>query len=445
MTRLPDIPTSHAAIFRLAFPIILANAAVPLLGLVDTAVISHTGSTADLGAIALGSLVFSFVYWSFGFLRMGTSGFTAQAAGANDWLQVRLAFGRALLLGTGIGLALLLLQQPLLWLALQLLDGSAEVEAGLADYWTLRIWGASACLGSYALMGTLIGLGKTRQLLWLQLLLNGINLILDVVFVVGFGWGVKGIALGTVIAEWTCFVVGLWLVWRLLRPKAGDGFWPRRQLLERQALFNTFKVNADILWRTLSLLLGFAWFVNQGARFGDATLAANHILLQFISFSAFFLDGYAFALESLVGRTLGARRRDLLDRVMIASTRLAAANALGLTLLLAFAGPWAIAALAPLADVQAQALRYLPYAAIYVLVSFAAFQLDGIFIGATRSRALRNAGILSLGVFLLLAWWWAGRYGNTGLWCAFIGYVIARAVCLGVYLPGLRRRIGQAH
>lgn len=431
------LPTRHVDIFRLAVPIILANAAVPLLGLTDTAVIGHTGTAADLGAIALGALVFSFVYWSFGFLRMGTSGFTAQAAGAGDWPQVRLAFGRAFLLGGLIGLALLLLQQPLLWLALQLLDGSAEVEAGLASYWALRIWGAPACLANYALMGTLIGLGKTRQLLWLQLLLNGVNLILDVLFVVGFGWGVGGIALGTAIAEWTCLGAGLWLVWRQLKPAAGEAFCSRRELLQGQAFFNTLKVNADIFWRTLSLLLGFAWFVNQGARFGDITLAANHILLQFISFSAFFLDGYAFALESLVGRALGAKRRDLFDRVVRVSTQIAAANAFGLMLLLLFAGPFAIAALTPLAEVQNQALQYLPYAAIYVLLAFAAFQLDGIFIGATRSRPLRNAGVLSLAIFLLLAWWWAGAYGNTGLWCAFIGFVVARAVCLGFYLNNL--------
>lgn len=437
------LPTSHVDIIRLAIPIILANAAVPLLGLVDIAVISHTGRAADLGAIALGSLVFSFVYWSFGFLRMGTSGFTAQAAGANDWPQVRLAFSRAFLLGALMGLLLLLLQQPLLWLALQLLDGSADVKAGLADYWHWRIWGAPACLANYALMGTLIGLGKTRQLLWLQLLLNGVNLLLDIVFVAVIGWGVSGIALGTAMAEWICFVVGLGLVWQQLKPAIGEPFLRRKALLHRQAFFNTLKVNTDIFWRTLSLLFGFAWFVNQGASFGDITLAANHILLQFISFSAFFLDGYAFALESLVGRALGAKRRDLLDRVILVSTQIAGANAFGLMLILLLAGPAAIAALTPIVEVQNQAQQFLPFAAVYVLLSFAAFQLDGIFIGATRSRALRNAGILSLAIFLLLAWWWAGVYGNAGLWCAFISYVVARAVCLGIYLPGLRRESGK--
>ncbi len=455
----PPIPVSirHGDIVRLALPIILANAAVPLLGIVDTAVIGHTGSAADLGAIALGSLIFSFLFWGFGFLRMGTSGFTAQAAGAGDYREVRTAYGRALALGVAIGLLLLLLQYPLGLMAFWLLDGSAAVEQAAQVYMHTRIWGAPATLANYAVMGTLIGLGYTRQLLALQLLLNGLNLILDVVFVVGFDWGVRGIALGTLIAEWICVIAGAWLLFRLLsrqqqftaldknapmeNAQASEPFFIWSQIFQRRALLSTLKINSDIMWRTLFMLTGFGWFANQGAQFGDTTLAANHILLQFLSFTAFFLDGFAFALESLVGKAIGAGNRQLFDRVVIVSSRIAASCALMLMMLLLFFGPSAINLLNPEEVIRQQAIAYLPYAAAYVLLSFMAFQLDGIFIGATASRAMRNAALGSLLVFLGSAWLLVTWAGNQGLWLAFILYVVARALTLGIYLPALRRQI----
>lgn len=437
--------TSHRAIIQMAIPIILANAAVPLLGLVDTAVIGHTGNAAALGAIALGSLIFSFVYWGFGFLRMGTSGFTAQAAGAGDHVEVRSAFTRALLLGIAIGAILVIAQYPLSSLAFWLLDGSAAVEQSAHDYMQIRIWGAPATLGTYATIGTLVGLGQTRRLLWLQLLLNGLNLLLDIIFVVVLDWGVRGVALGTLIAEWISFIVGCILLFKSLHPDVAtkDIFFHWEKILDRTALINTLKTNSDIMWRTLFLLTGFGWFANAGAQFGDVTLAANHILLQFISFSAFFLDGFAFALESLVGKTIGARNRVLFDRAVIVSTQIAAACALGLMALILLFGSAAIDALNPLEAIQQDAKTYLPYAAIYVLLSFAAFQLDGIFIGATRSRAMRNASLFSLLVFLAAVWWLAPIAGNHGLWIAFIIYVVARAICLGFYFPSLQKSVND--
>lgn len=431
---------THSAIVRLAIPIILANMAAPLLGLVDTAVIGHTGNASDLGAIALGSLVFNFVYWAFGFLRMGTTGFIAQAAGADNYPEVRAAFGRALLLGGAIGLLLIVTQYPLIHSALWLLDGSEIVEAQVKTYWDIRIWAAPATLASYAIMGSLIGLGKTRQLLWLQLFLNFTNLVLDILFVVGFDWGVRGIALGTLIAEWSSALIGLVLVFKNLYIK-DEKFWQWPQLLNRIAIAKTLGTNADIMWRTLFLLGGFAFFANQGARFGDNTLAANHILLQFISFSAFFLDGFAFALESLVGKAKGACNRDVFDRVIRISTQIAACTAVLLMSIIIIGGTIAIAGLTSVDAIREEATKFLPYAAIYVMVSFAAFQLDGIFIGATRSRAMRNASFYALAIFLASSWILMPLLGNHGLWIAFVIYVITRAITLGIYLPELRRSI----
>ncbi|PUA30561.1 MAG: MATE family efflux transporter [Cellvibrio sp. 79] len=431
---------THSYIVHLAIPIILANMAAPLLGLVDTAVIGHTGNASDLGAIALGSLVFNFVYWAFGFLRMGTTGFISQAAGAGDYAEVRAAFGRALLLGGVIGLLLICAQYPLIHSALWLLDGSKNVEEQVKTYWDIRIWAAPATLASYAIMGCLIGLGKTRQLLWLQLFLNITNLALDILFVAGFDWGVRGIALGTLIAEWSSALLGLVLIFKNLRIQH-EKFLKWSQLLNRSAIVKTLGTNADIMWRTLFLLGGFAFFANQGARFGDNTLAANHILLQFISFSAFFLDGFAFALESLVGKAKGACNRELFDRVIKVSTQIAASTAVLLMSIIIVGGTTAIAGLTSVNGIQEEATKFLPYAAIYVAVSFAAFQLDGIFIGATHSRAMRNASFYALLIFLTGSWILIPLLGNHGLWTAFVIYVIARAITLGIYLPELRRSI----
>lgn len=434
---------NHAAIWQKAWPIILANAAVPLLGLADTAVIGNLGNLVQLGAIAFGAMIFSFIYWSFGFLRMGTTGFTAQAAGARDEAEVRATLGRALVVSVGLGLVVILLQVPLARIALALLEGSAEVEAITRDYFTIRIWGAPATLSIFALTGCLIGLGKSRELLLVQVFLNGLNILLDVLFAGVFGWGAQGIALGTVIAEWTAVILAGGLVLKLLRRRQMDSesFWPWSRIGDTGKMLRLMAANTDILLRTLLLLFSFAWFINQSARFGDAVLGANHILLQLVSFSAFFLDGYAFVTEALVGEALGARRRQDLAMAVRRSSELAAVTATILALLIVCFGGLAIAALTNIDAVRVAAGDALGWAGLYVLLSFAAFQLDGIFIGATRTREMRNASFYSLIAFMLAWWWLTPLFGNHGLWCAFVIYVCARALALAAYYPRLVRAL----
>jgi len=434
---------NHATIWQKAWPIILANAAVPLLGIVDTAVIGNLGKLSQLGAIAFGAMIFSFIYWSFGFLRMGTTGFTAQAAGARDEAEVRATLGRALLLSAGLGICIISLQWPLAHLALALLNGSPEVEAITRDYFTIRIWGAPATLSIFALTGCLIGLGRSRHLLLVQVFLNGLNIVLDVLFAGVFGWGAEGIALGTVLAEWATVIFASTLVLGMLRRRRTDQepFWPRSRITDVPKMMRLLAANTDILIRTLLLLFSFAWFINQSAEFGDAVLGANHILLQLVSFSAFFLDGYAFVAEALVGEALGAKRRKDLAMAVRRSTELAGATALVLALLILCFGDLAISALTDMVAVRAAAESTLAWAALYVLLSFAAFQLDGIFIGATRTREMRNASLVSVIVFMLAWWWLTPLFGNQGLWCAFVIYVCARAIALAVYYPGLVRDI----
>lgn len=441
---LPARAPSHARIFAIAWPIIGANIAQPLLGLVDTAVIGRLGEVTDLGAIALGALIFSLLYWTFGFLRMGTTGFTAQADGAGDTAEVRATLARALLLAGLLSLFLLVLQWPIGVLALWVFDASAAVEAVTAEYFAVRIWGAPAALGLFAVYGSLIGLGRTRELLVVQVAMNSLNIVLDLVFAGVLGWGVAGIALGTAISEWLALALGLTLVWRGLRARHTDAeaFWPAARIARLADGLAMLRANTDIMIRTLAMLVCFAAFTNAGARFGDAVLAANHILLQFITFSAFFLDGYAFAAESLVGRAIGQRRRDVFDAAVRRTTHFAIATALALAATILLLGETVVHALTTLPAVRDNAVAFLPWTAGYVAVSFAAFQLDGIFIAATRTRAMRNASLVAAAVFGVLAWWWTGIAGNTGLWAAFTVYVIARAVALGAVYPRLRAAVG---
>lgn len=428
-------PLTRAAVARQAWPIILANAAVPALGLVDTAVIGHYGSATELGALALGALLFNFVYWSFGFLRMGTTGFVAQARGAGDEAEVRATLARALLLAAGLGGGLWLLQWPIAWLYFGLMDGSTAVESVAGEYFRARIWGAPAALALFAISGLLIGLGRSRELLFVQLLLNGLNAGLDVWFAGALGMGARGIGLGTAIAEWGTCAVALVVVLRVLRERHRDDvpFLAWSRVADARRIRQALAANGDILVRTLCLLFAFAWFANAGARFGDVTLAANHILLQLVSFSAFFLDGFAFVAEARVGTAWGARDRERFRRAVRLTSELAAGTALVLAAMVFLLGDAAVAVLTSLRAVREVASLHLPWAALYVLLSVAAFQLDGVFIGSTRTREMRQAALLSVAAFLLLAWPAVAAWGNHGLWAAFVAYVCVRAAALWPY------------
>ncbi len=435
--------TTYRAIAGRVWPIVVANAATPLLGLADTAVIGRTGEVAALGAIALGSLIFSFVYWTFGFLRMGTTGLVAQAVGSEDESEVRAIVGRSVLMGMSIGLVLLAIQIPVFRLALHLLKGGEEVETLSSVYLGTRIWGAPAALALYAVMGVLVGLGRSRTLLWVQVALNSINIGLDVLLAGYFGMGVAGIGIGTAISEWVAALLALYLLVRILKQRHRDegAFWSWSRILDLPQLTHMFVVNGNIMIRTFCLLIGFGWFTQQGARLGEVTLAANHILLQFVSFSAFFLDGVAFATEALVGVAAGAKKKDVFDLLVRRTSIMAGAIALVLALGSILVGPVMIGLLTDHEAVRDAARSLLPYASLYILLSFVAFQLDGIFIGVTRSRDMRNASFTSLIAFLAIGYPLTGTYEAIGLWISFIVFVVARAVSLGFLYPRLRRSV----
>ena len=272
-------------------------------------------------------------------------------------------------------------------------------------------------------------------------MLNGTNIVFDVLFAGYFGWGAKGIAVGTLLAEWLTLVYASLLVFAILKQRQSDSdaFWDWHLIKDRAKLLRTLGANSDILIRTLCLLFSFAWFTNQSARFGDAVLGANHVLLQLITFSAFFLDGFAFVAEALVGEALGAKQQQRLLNAVRRTTELAAVTAVALALGIFLFGNVAINMLTDITAVRAVAAQALPWSALYVLLSFPAFQLDGIFIGATRTHQMRNASLLSSAVFLLAWWFLAAPFGNAGLWWAFIIYVVIRAFTLLLYYPGVVR------
>jgi len=423
---------------HIAWPIILSNLSTPLLGMVDTAVIGNLGDSALIGAIAVGGMIFSFLYWGFGFLRMGTTGLVAQAMGAADLAEVKASFYRPLLAGGVIGLALLALQVPLAGLAFFLIDGSPEVEAAALTYFHVRIIGAPVSLAYLAIVGFLLGQQQTRALLVIQLVLNGSNIFLDLVFVVGFGWSVAGVAAATVIAEVIAIVIGGMVAVARLRDGGGSLALPLARLADAGALKRMFAVNRDIMIRTLCLIFAFAWFTNQGAKSGDTILAANAILMQFVTFSAFFLDGYALAAETLVGHAVGARDAGKLDRAIRYTTRLALVTSVALSAAFYVAATPVIALLTNVVEVRQAADVYLPWGVWAPLVSVWCYLLDGIFIGATRTIEMRNAMIVSLSVFLLAWYFLQPAYGNHGLWAALMIYFVARAASLYFYLPRLR-------
>ncbi len=422
---------SYRSVLASAWPVIIANAATPLLGLADTAVIGHGASPKGLGALALSVLCFNFLFWACGFLRMSTTGFVAQAVGARAWQSMLQTIFSGLFIAAALSLILVTLQAPLQFAAFSLLQAHTDVEQLSQTYFAIRIWGAPATLCLYVYSGLLIGLGKTRHLLVMQVALNALNIVLDVGLGYGLQMGVRGVALGTVIAEWCVFWVTSGVLFLATRKHftAFNLTATLRNSLQWHALKPMLSHNRDMFIRTLFLLLSFAWFTNASAAFGTTVLAANHILLQCISFSAFFLDGFAFVAESLVGNSIGAKNKHRLQNSIRLTTHLAASIAVVLSLVFGLLGSDIVATLTVDRATQVQAQQLLPWMALYIALSFAAFQLDGIFIGATQAAAMRNASVLSFLGFML-CYWLLKPFGVQGLWWSFISYVVLRAICL---------------
>ncbi len=413
---------------------IFSNVTTPLIGAVDTAVIGQLGAAHLIGAVAVGATIFTFFYWAFGFLRMGTTGLTAQASGAERNREVLATLYRALLVAGAAGLAIIALQWPIAEAAFALMAASPDVDDAARTYFAIRIWSAPAALANYALVGWFIGLGRAGMAFRLQLLLNLTNIGLDTLFVLAFGWGVAGVAAGTLIAETGAALVGLAVALR-----AASGL-----RLKLWRIFNAGKlrrmvsVNGDIMIRTLSLLFAFSFFTAQGARASDMILAANAVLMHFLSVSAYFLDGVAYATEALTGKAIGARNPVRFSEAVRLSSIWAGLLSCLAGAMFWLAGGAVIDAMTVNDAVRALAREYLVWAALAPVVGVACFQLDGIFIGATRTRDMRNMMLVSLAIYLLA---WAvltPSLGNHGLWAALMILFVTRALTLAWRYPALK-------
>ncbi len=426
MTHANRIAVTHATVIRLALPMTLANMSTPLLGFADAAVIGRLGDAALLGAIAAAAVVFDFIFWGFGFLRLGTAGLTAQAVGAGDLAAERATLLRALLLALGLGALVALLQKPIATAAFAALDATPAVTAAARSYYDIRVWAAPFTLVNYVVLGAVIGRGRTDVGLVLQVVINLSNVALNVALVAGFGLGVRGSAFGTLVAEAVGAAAGLAVLARLHGRFRIDG----AGLRDRAALARMLGVNRDIMIRSAALIFAFAFFTAQGARGGDVVLAANAVLMNLFLISAYFLDGFATAAEQMCGRSIGARDGAGFRRA-VGITSLWCVVFSGAVTLLAYAGGGAfIDAVSTSPAVRAAARAFLPFAALTPICGAMAFEFDGVFVGATWTRDMRNlmlaALALYLGLFFALRPW-----GNAGLWTALLGFLAARGALQG--------------
>ncbi len=433
---------THSRILKIAIPIMLANVAVPLIGVVDTAVVGQIPHAEPIAAVGIGSVVLSAIYWVFGFLRMGTAGMTAQAEGAGDRGEVVALLVRSLMIGGAGGLVIIGLLQPILGLAFGMSPVDDHVETLSRSYMNIRIWSAPAAIGIYGILGWLIARERSRAVLAMQVLVTVLNVVGDLIFVTGMGWGVQGVAGASVIAEWSGLAFGLWLCRNALRHAAARD-WPR--VFDMAALRKMAVVNTDILARSLMLeaiFLSFIFYFSAG--FGTVQLAANQVLMQFIQIMAFALDGFAFAAEALVGQAFGAGAVARLRRAAWLSTLWGFICNFGFAIGFWLFGGAIIDMISKDPEVQSTARIYLIWIAMTPIIGLPSWMLDGIFIGTTRTRDMRNMMVISAVAFFIAVAVMVPIWGNHGLWAGLMVSFVMRALTLGARYPALERAAGIA-
>src|SRR5215475_13820601 len=428
----PSFVVTHARVFGIAAPTMVANLTTPLLGIVGTAVIGRLGEAHLLGAVAMSALVFDLIFWVFGFLRMGTVALTAQALGAGDAREQRAVFVRALAVAAVIGLTLIVLQRPLADVIFFAMGGSEAVTAAAKAYFFVRIWSAPFALGSYVVLGWLVGLARTGIALALQIAINLLNMAATAALVLGLELGVPGAALGAVVAETAGFAAGLAAIHWL-----GAFTRPAGAVFDRARLRRLFAINRDIMIRTMALIAAFFFFTAQGARAGDTLLAANAVLHNFTLIGSFFLDGFATAAKKLCGRAVGARD----GPAFVAATKRVLAwgflFGIATTILFLLVGAPLIDAMTTSTAVRTAARQYILFAALAPALGVAAYAFDGIYIGATWVRDMRNLMLAALAIYLA-TWWTLRPYGNSGLWIALLTFLAARGLLQAARYPRLR-------
>ena len=433
---MPTFTVTNRSVFAIAGPAMLANVTTPLLGVVATAAIGRLGDSAVLGGVAMAALVFDCLFWLFGFLRMGTVALTAQAYGAGDAGERSAVLARALMTSAAIGLALVALQVPMAALIFGSMGGSDTVRGAAEHYFFIRLWSAPFALGNYVMLGWLVGLARPMLALSIQIAVNVINMALTVLLVLHFDWGISGAALAAVIAEAAGFVIGLAMAWRILNGRFNFG---EASLFDRVKLMRMLAINRDIMIRTAALIAAYLFFTAQGARAGDVALAANAVLHNFTLVGAFFLDGLANAAEQLCGRAYGARDRIAFGRAVKLIAIWGFAFGAGASVLFFLFGSPFIDFMTANAEVRRVAHQFMWLAALTPLCGVMAFVFDGVYIGATWARDMRNLMVASFAIYLAV---WAATLplGNAGLWIAILSFFIARGVLQAARYPALARK-----
>ena len=418
----------------------LANVTTPLLGVVATAAIGRLGDAAILGGVALAALVFDCLFWLFGFLRMGTVALTAQALGARDGEEQRAVLARGLMLAAAIGLALIALQEPLSFIIFRSMGGSETVTDAAETYFFIRLWSAPFALGNYVMLGWLVGLARPMLALAIQIIVNVLNMALTVWLVLGLDWGIAGAAFAAVVAQAVGFVIGLAMAQYVT---VGRFELRLAAVFDRDKIKRMLAINRDIMIRTAALIAAFLFFMAQGARAGDVTLAANAVLHNFTLVGAFFLDGFANAAEQLCGQAIGARDRLAFGQAV--KRVLAWGFVFGAAATVAFAlfGAPLIDLMTASPDVRRVAHEYLWLAALAPICGVMAFGFDGIYIGATWVRDMRNLMVVAFLIYLSV-WWATQPLGNAGLWIAILSFFIARGVLQAARYPALARKLTSA-
>ena len=429
---------THQRVLTIAVPILISNSTIPILGAVDTAVIGQLGDPSALGAVGIGAIIITAIYWIFGFLRMGTVGLTSQAFGAKDNAEVDAMLGRCLIIGFVAGLIIILVHSIIFKFALYMSPASPEVEGFASSYMGIRIYSAPAAISLFGITGWLIALERTKSILIIQLLMNSLNVFLDILFVSYFEWEIEGVAYASLIAEWSGLIAGLYFCRDRLIAK---GFFYLPRVFNKIRLANMISINSDILFRSLLLEIAIISFLFIGSDFGDVALASNHILIQFLHIVSYALDGFAHAAETLVGQSVGARNRKSFRRAAILTTAWAGAMAIVFVLIFWCFGGSLIDIMTVSPDVRAETRVYLHFLAILPLIVLFAYMLDGIFIGATRTRDMRNMMFISFVGYLIVLVLFVPSLGNNGLWLGLIVLYILRAVTLAFKYPALEASI----
>lgn len=411
-------------IWSLSGPMMLSNISLPLLGLVDTAVMGHLDSAVYLAAVSVGAMILHFIFWGFGFLRMSTVGLAAQAYGENNGSELRQLLGRAGILALTISLLLIASQYYLIEWALLLVQPSSAVAELTQDYFYIRIWSAPATLLTYVLLGWFLGIQKARLVLYVMVFVNLLNIALDILFVVGFKLTVTGVAFASLISEYAGLMLALFLIYKETTHINSESGW--FAALDWISFRRLLSLNFDIFIRTITLLFVFAFFTTQSARAGDVVMAANAVLLQFLTFMAYVLDAYAHAAEAMVGEALGHKNKQRLIQTVNACMKWSLGSALIFMLFYLVAGEYLLALLTDIEEVRVFGQQYLYWLALMPLIAVWGYLFDGVFVGATWSREMRNVMLISVFLVYLPVWMMSQSLQNHGLWLAMMLFLAAR-------------------